>query len=278
MTDIKKDQDGREEKAALSEQLTALFDGTELSEDFKTSVGTLFESAVAEKEKLIREELEAELAEKLDEAIDAEKDKMAETVDGFLTYVVEQWLEKNELAVEQGIRTEVAESFIEGMKGVFEEHYVEMPEEKRDLVAEMTKRVEELEEQVNEKTEQLIESRKQNKNYQKAQIIAEASRGLADTEVEKLVSLVEGIEFVDNEDFEKRVGIIKEAHFGESPTDDDDAHRGTGEDPALLGEEEELDKDEPVKTLEEEEEQLDEDLDPEIAAIAKSLGQLNRKY
>lgn len=273
MTDINKDQDGREEKAVMSEQLTALFDGTELSEEFKTTVETLFETAVNQHIAEKTQELEEDYQIKLDEAIEAEKDKMSETLDGFLSHVVQEWLEMNELAVEQGIRTEVAESFIEGMREVFKEHYVEMPEEKRDLVAEMAQRVEELEEQLNTRTQQLIETRKENKNYQMAQVIAEASKGLADTEVEKLVSLVEGIEFVNNEDFAKRVNIIKEAHFGEAALDDDDAHRGTGEDPSLHEELEPVDP-----SLQEEEEQIDDTVDPEIAFIAEQLGALNRKY
>lgn len=214
MTDKTILDDGQDENIVMSEELTNLFNGTELTEGFKEKASVLFESAVKQAVKAESQKLQEEFDSRLQEAVEAEKDSMANKINDYLDFVVEEWFDKNEIAIENGIKSEVTESFIENMTQVFRDHYVELPEEKRDIVSEMAEKVDSLNAELNELHERLIESKAETKEYRRSKIVSEASKGLADTEVEKLVSLAEGIDYVNDEDFQRKIGIIKEAHFG----------------------------------------------------------------
>jgi hypothetical protein len=155
---------------------------------------------------------------KLDEAVDGIRSELVEKIDGYLNYVVEQWMEENELAVETGLRAEIAESFIDSLKQVFVEHYVEVPEGKADLVDGLAEQVEELEEQLQAATEKSVKLAESVEGLTREKLVIEATEGMIATDAEKLKSLVEGVEFEDQESFAKKVSIIKEAHFSKTTT------------------------------------------------------------
>ena len=184
-----------------------------LSESFKEKTATLFETALKAK---LRDEvarLEEEYQEELSAEKEAFKESMVEKIDGFLNYVVENWMEENKVAVERGIRNEIAEDFIAGLKTLFEESYIEVPESKVDLVDSLAERVEELEEQYNEVTELAIALNEENETFLKERIINECSGDLAETQREKFASLVEDLEFNDEETYRKKLETVKESHF-----------------------------------------------------------------
>ena len=184
-----------------------------LSEEFKEKTAVIFESAM--KAKLSEEitKLEENYANELAEEIKATKSDLVEKVDSYLNYVVEQWMEDNKLAVQSGLRTEIAETFMNKLKDVFTESYIEVPESKIDLVDELSDQVEELEEALNVRTEEALEQAKTIEDFKRSAIVAEAAKDLPDTQAEKLAGLVESIDFDDEETFAKKVATIKEAHF-----------------------------------------------------------------
>ena len=198
----------------LSKDLEALVSAdADLSEEFKEKAATIFETAVktrlAEKEKKMKAKMEDEMEEK----ISAVKEELVEKVDSYLNYVVEEWVKDNELAVESGIRSEIAEDFISGLKNLFKEHYIDVPEEKFDVLESMAKEKEELEKKLNEEMAKNVELSKSNSVFSKEKIFSEASEGLADTETEKLKELAENIEYKDEQDFSKKLDTIKESYF-----------------------------------------------------------------
>jgi hypothetical protein len=157
--------------------------------------------------------LEDEYQQKLDEETQSIHDDLVEKVDNYLNYVVEQWMEENQLAVEQGLRTEVAEDFMNKLKDLFVESYIEVPESKVDLVDELADQVDELEEKLNAQTAYVMEMSEELEAYQREAIIAESARDLADTQVEKLRSLVSSLDFENEEVFEQKVKTVKESYF-----------------------------------------------------------------
>jgi hypothetical protein len=174
--------------------------------------------------------LETEYQQQLDEEIQATKEDLVEKVDGYLNYVVEQWMEDNKLAIQTGLRTEIAEGFMDKLKDLFVESYVEVPESKVDLVDELAEANEELEEQVNVATAKSIELAEELESYKREAVIREAAKDLAETQVEKLRSLAENIDFEDDETFASKVKTIKESYFSKKTTEsvieesiDDDA-------------------------------------------------------
>ena len=184
-----------------------------LSEEFKEKTAVLFETAL--KSKLAEEidRLEANYAEELAEETATIKADLVEKVDSYLNYVVEQWMEDNKVAIEAGLRTEIAEGFMNKLKDLFVESYIEVPETKTDLVDELSETVEELEEKVNENIKLIISLTEENETLLREKILSEASKGLTDVESEKLAGLVESIDFDDVETFTDKVKIVKEAHF-----------------------------------------------------------------
>lgn len=203
----------------VTEDLKALVESdANLSEEFKEKSAVLFEAALTSRVAVEQEKLEEQYQSKLDEAVEGVRSELVEKIDGYLNYVVEQWMEENELAIETGIRAEIAESFIDSLKQVFVEHYVEVPEGKIDLVDGLAEQVEELETQLQAATEKSVKLAESVETLTREKIVTEATEGMIATEAEKLKSLVEGVDFEDAEGFAKKVSIIKEAHFTKATT------------------------------------------------------------
>ena len=198
----------------LSKDVEALVSAdADLSEEFKEKAATIFETAVktrlAEKEKEMKMKSEKEVEDK----VSAVKEELVEKVDSYLNYVVEEWIKDNQLAIDRGIKSEISEDFISGLKTLFKEHYIDVPEEKYDVLEAMAKEKEELEKRLNEEMAKNVELSKSNSSFSKEKIFSEASEGLADTETEKLKELAENIEFKDEQDFSKKLETIKESYF-----------------------------------------------------------------
>ena len=203
----------------VQEDLKALVDSdANLSEEFKEKAATLFNVALAARLSEEASRLEEKYISNLAEEVEGIRTELVEKIDGYLNYVVEQWMEENELAVETGLRAEIAESFISQLQQVFVEHYIEVPEGKEDLIDDLAEQVEELEGKLSEATEKSVKLAEEVETLQRAEIVREASEGLAATEAEKLAGLVESIDAEDAEDFAKKVAIVKEAHFKTSAT------------------------------------------------------------
>ena len=189
---------------------------SDLSEDFKTKATVIFENAVAtqvlEEKKTLEESYEAKLEEQKKEIAEG----LEEKIDSYLTYVAEEWMKENELAVENGIQTEIAENFLKGMKDLFVESYVEIPENKVDVVAEMTDELSKKSESLDEAIDKNIELQKEITGMKKASIVAECTDGLADTQMDKLNDLVEMVDFEDETQFKDRVKSIVETYFKKS--------------------------------------------------------------
>jgi len=204
----------------FSEDLNALVESeATLSEEFKAKTAIIFEAAVKTKLSEEIDRLETEYQQQLDEEIQATKEDLVEKVDGYLNYVVEQWMEDNKLAIQTGLRTEIAEGFMDKLKDLFVESYVEVPESKVDLVDELAEANEELEEQVNVATAKSIELAEELEGYKREAVIREASKDLAETQVEKLKSLAENIDFEDEDTFASKVKTIKESYFSKKTTE-----------------------------------------------------------
>lgn len=214
-----------EEKVVVSEEqvqedLKALVESeANLSEEFKEKTSVLFQAALTSRLSEEVEKLEDQYQSKLDEEVQSIRTDLVDKIDGYLNYVVEQWMEENEVAVETGLRAEIAESFIDSLKQVFVEHYVEVPEGKADIVDGLAEQVEELEEQLQATTEQSVKLAEQVEELTREKIVREATEGMVATEAEKLAGLVEGVDFEDAAAFAKKVAIVKEAHFTKSTTE-----------------------------------------------------------
>ena len=202
----------------VKEDIDALVEGEELSEEFKTKASTIFEAAVHQKvmeistEKI--EDLEKEYQNDLQEEIVTFRDELTEKVDGYLNYVVEEWMKENELALESSLRSEITEEFMGGLKNLFTEHYIEVPDEKVDIVENLFDKVEELEEKLNSQIQENVKVKDELNDYRKNKILEEVCDDLADTQAEKMKSLVDGVTYEENaDDFENKVKMIKESYF-----------------------------------------------------------------
>ncbi len=184
-----------------------------LSEGFRDKASVIFEAVLTSKLTQEIDRLEAEYAQNLEEEVSEVQSSLVEKVDSYLNYVVEGWMKDNELAVQQGLRTEIAEEFMTSLQSVFKEHYIEVPEGKEDLVDELNEQVTELEETLNKTTDDNIKLHEAVQNFEKQEVVREQSSGLAETEAEKLASLVEDIEFDNKETFEMKVKTVKESYF-----------------------------------------------------------------
>lgn len=200
----------------VSEDVDALLQGEEFSEEFKFKAATIFEAAVKSKVVEEVEKLEKVYEEKLEEKVSELSESMETRVEAHLDYVAEQWIKENQLAVDNGLRSELTEEFILGLKGLFEQHYVDIPEDKYDVLADMAERLDNMEEKLNEQIETNVELNKSIGTYIKDGIIAEVSEGLAQTQKEKLASLVEGVEFVSEESYREKIETLKENYFPKS--------------------------------------------------------------
>ena len=202
------------EQADFDEDLDILIsEEATLSDGFKEKAGTIFEAVLTSKLTQEVDRLESEYASNLEEEVRELNDDLVEKVNAYLDYVVENWMKENELAVSNGLRTEIAEEFMTSLQQVFKEHYIEVPEGKVDLVDELNEQVNELEETLNKTTEDNVKLHSEVSEYRKQEIVREQSSGLAETEAEKLASLVEDVEFEDSETFETKVKTIRDSYF-----------------------------------------------------------------
>ena len=216
-------------EANFEEDLNALVsEEATLSEEFKEKASVIFEAAIKSKLTAEIDRLEEKYSEELAEEISTTKADLVEKVDNYLNYVVEQWMEDNKVAVQAGLRTEIAETFMNNLKDLFVESYVDVPESKVDLVDELAGEVEELEDKLNEQTGKIIEMTGELEEFKREQAIAEASKDLADTQVEKLRSLVQDIDFGDN--FAEKVKTVKESYFTETAEAADTEEEGSDDD------------------------------------------------
>lgn len=220
------EEDMKETKGKVKESydfeadLDALVSSDEtLSEGFQEKAAVIFEAAVKSKVSTEIDRLEEEYTQSLEEETSAIRSELVEKVDGYLNYVVENWMEENRVAVENGLRTEIAESFMDALKGVFTEHYIEVPDSKADMVDDLAEQVQELEEQLTKATEDNIRLNESVADFRRAEILAEASKDLAATEAEKLKSLAEDVDFEDAETFAKKVATLKESYFAKPVTE-----------------------------------------------------------
>ena len=197
----------------VKEDIDALVGDADLSEEFKQKAATIFEAAINSKVKAEQERLQAEYDTKFEEEISKSKSELTEKVDSYLNYVVEEWMKENKLALERGIKGEIAEDFISGLKKLFEDHYIDVPDEKYDVLEDQASKIDDLEKKLNEEIEKNVEMNKVNGSYKRQEIIDEHSKDLADTAKEKFDSLVEGVEYSSEEDFAQKVKTIKESYF-----------------------------------------------------------------
>ena len=198
---------------SVEEDVNALLAGEELSEEFQEKARTIFETAINAKVASIREELEAKYEEKFVEEVASAKESLAERVDSYLEYVADEWFEENALAIEHGLKTEMTESFLEGMKGLFEEHYVSIPEEKYDVLESMVEKLDEMETKLNEQIEKNITLNSRLSESVADGIFDEVAEGLALSQKEKLASLSESVEFESAKTYREKLEMLKESYF-----------------------------------------------------------------
>ena len=201
---------------SVKEDVDALVEGEDLSEEFKQKASTIFEAAVKSKIRPEVERIELEKTQEIAEEHEAFKTELAEKVDGYLDYVVSEWMKENELAIERGLKGEIAEDFITGLKALFEEHYIDVPDEKYDILESQAQKIEELEGKLNETIGKLTEKKQSEDSLVRESVIKEVSSDLAETQSEKFASLVEDVEFTDKETFEEKLNTLKENYFPKS--------------------------------------------------------------
>jgi len=243
----------------VKEDIDAIVSGEELSEDFKTKAATIFEAAVSAKViSEVNERLqifEDEYTKELSEAKDEYMTNMSEKIDGYLNYVVEEWMKENELAVEKGIRSELVEDFMTGLKNLFQEHYIDIPEEKVDLVDDLFEKVEELETKLDESINTNVEVKKELAKFKKEEVLRNVSEELAETEKEKLTKLADGIDYEDDDQYQEKLEVLKENYFPK-----------TSDAPQTISEE--------VENTETEE-NTEEPVDPSISRYVKAMKRHN---
>tara|TARA_Y100000004_G_scaffold50437_1_gene55539 strand:- start:835 stop:1884 length:1050 start_codon:yes stop_codon:yes gene_type:complete len=197
----------------IEEDVNALLGGEELSEEFREKAKTIFEAAINAKVAQIKEEIEAQQTEIITEAIEEYKTELSERVDSYLEYVADEWFQENALAVEQGLKTEMTESFLEGMKSLFEDHYVSIPEDKYDVLESMVEKLDDMETKLNEQIEKNIQLNGRLAESVADGILDQVSEGLAVTQKEKLASLSESVEFESEESYREKLETLKESYF-----------------------------------------------------------------
>lgn len=198
----------------MKEDIDAMFASDELSEEFKEKATVVFEAAVNAKLSEEVAALEEQFNTKLDEQVEVAVSELTEKVDSYLDYVVERWMQENEVALEKGIRSEIAESFLKGMHDLFVEHNVHIEDSDVDVIVGMTEQLQETEDKLNESVNEVVELRKELEESKRNDVFVTVSEGLAETQVEKLSALVEGLDFADLQDYQRKVEIIKENYFG----------------------------------------------------------------
>jgi len=242
---------------SVKEDVDALLNGEELSEEFRAKAETIFEAAVMTRVKSEVARIEEEFEAKLQESVAQNVEGIVEQVDGYLGYIAEQWMTQNEIALERGMKSDILEGFIGGLKNLFEEHYIDIPEEKFDVLGEMESKIDELEAKLNEQVAANIELSKTLAESNRTEIVKTVSEGLTDTETEKFMSLVEELSYEDQASFETKVKTIRENYF---------TTKGSTEIKSVV-------TDAPVEALTEE---VSKKLDPAMSAYAAQLNKLNK--
>ena len=202
-----------EEQIDIEADVQALFEGEELSEEFQDKARTIFEAAINAKLAEVKEAVKTEYEEQLVEEVAAIKSELEERVDAYLEYVADEWLQENQIAVESGLKTEMTESFLEGMKNLFEEHYVSVPEEKYDVIESMVDKLDEMEGKLNEQIEKNIALNRRLAESTADVVFSDVTEGLATSQKEKLATLVENVEFESETDYREKLVTLKESYF-----------------------------------------------------------------
>ena len=211
--DEDEEDDDMKESFDIEEDVNALLAGENLSEEFQEKARTIFEAAIRSKVYEIKESLEEQYSMILAEEVEEIKSELSERVDAYLEYVANEWMEENTLAVEQGLKTEMTESFLQGMKGLFEEHYVSIPEEKYNVLEDMVEKLDEMETKLNEQIEKNVSLNKRLLEAVADGIFEQVSDGLADTQKDKLASLAESVEFESEQEYREKLETLKESYF-----------------------------------------------------------------
>ena len=202
----------------VEEDVAALFSGEELSEEFQDKARTIFETAIKSKVEEVKEQIQVQYQAQLVEEVAAVKTELTERVDSYLEYVAQEWLEENQLAIEHGLKTEMTESFLTGMKSLFEDHYVTIPEEKYDVIESMVDKLDEMESKLNEQIDKNVALNKRLAESTADVIFAEVAEGLAVTQKEKLASLAENVEFDSDETYREKLVTLRNSYFSENAT------------------------------------------------------------
>lgn len=229
-----------EKELDIKADVDALVGDSDLSEEFKQKAATIFEAAIKAKVKEESQRLQGEYETKLKEDTETHKAELVEKVDSYLNYVVEEWMQENKIAIERGIKGEIAEDFIGGLKKLFEDHYIDVPDEKYNVLEDQASKIEDLEKKLNEEIEKNVELNKSNGELKKEEIIAKSSEDLTDVQKEKFNKLAEEVEYSNEDDFTSKVKTIKDSYFGKEEVksgDIDDVAVGDGSeqvDPADL--------------------------------------------
>ena len=215
----------------IEDDLEKISEALELSEENSEKARTIFKAAVSSKVSEIKEQLESEYSENLKTSIENVKGDLAEAVDKYLSYCAEEWTKENELAIERGLRSEMTDNFIEGLKTLFVEHYVEVPEDKYDVIDELANRLDEMEEKLDSEVHKNMEIVEENESLKRQNVVREACLDLSESQKEKMVSLSEGVDYKDTEDFAEKVSELKEAYFpsDEVIAEETVVEEGTGE-------------------------------------------------
>ena len=200
-------------KHKMKEDVDALLDGENLSEEFKVKAATIFEAAVLSRAEEVIAEAENELMEEFELVVEGLKEDMASKVDDYLNYMVEEWMKENEIAIEKGLRAEIVEDFIGGLRDLFVEHYIDIPEDKVNVVEELTDKVQELEDALNEQINRGVILAKEINEHRKLEAIYTACEGLTQTQVEKMKSLAENVDFTTESEFNSKLNVLKESYF-----------------------------------------------------------------
>jgi hypothetical protein len=208
------DEEKKEEiEVNVEEDVAALIDGEELSEAFKTKAATIFEAAVKSKISKIRKQIREESKKEQDERVESIQEEMTDNMDKYLNYAAKEWMEENKLSVETGVRNEVTESFITGLKKLFEEHYIDVPEEKEDVFESLVVEVAELEEKLDAQTEKHMDTVKELNTYKAASVFNTVSEGMVDTDVEKFTELTEDVDYDTDDQYAEKLNVIKNSYF-----------------------------------------------------------------
>lgn len=245
---------------SVKEDIDAIFNGQDLSEEFKTNVATIFETAVIAKAMLVVEELEKDILQAAEQTVATVKEELEEQIDSYLNYMVEEWVNENKVAIESGLKAELVEDFINGLKNLFTEHYVDLPSEKVDVVESLQSDVEELTTKLNESLNSNIELAKRLNEASKKEILSSVCEGLTATQASKVKTLAEGVEFTTEGEYANKLKVIRESYFSK------DSAGSSKPVSAIALSEQEAHVEPEVKVV-----------SPEVAAIAAALGRTQRK-